>query len=109
MEQGTREAMFLSQLLEELGYDEEDVRPTRLLGDNQLAIKMASNPVNHSRTKHIRKKYHFVQELVAETKDLEVQYVRIEDMLAHGLTKPLDPQLFLQYRSMLGLAPGSVR
>ena len=46
--------MFLSQLLEESGYDEDDVRPVRLLGDDQSAIKMARNPVNHSRTKHKR-------------------------------------------------------
>ena len=100
-----KEALFLSQLLREFGYDEGDVRPVRLLADNQSAIKMASNPVNHSRTKHIRNKYHFVRELVAETGDLVMGYVPTSDMLADGLTKPLGPQLFLPYRAMLGLAP----
>ena len=32
----------------------------RLLADNQAAIKMASNPVNHARAKHIDIAYHCV-------------------------------------------------
>ncbi len=52
---------------------------------------MARNPVNHSRTKHIRNKHPSVRELVAETRDLVVDYVRTEHMLADGLMKVLDP------------------
>ena len=97
--------MFLSQLLKELRYDEEDIRPIRMLVDNQSAIKIASNPVNHSRTKHIQNKYHFIRELVVEIGDLVVDYIRTSDMLVDGITKPLGPQLFLPFRLILGLSP----
>ena len=58
-----KEAMFLAQLLEELGYDEEDVRPTRILGDNQSAIKMARNPVNQIIEYVIYEKYFMIKKI----------------------------------------------
>ena len=42
-----KEAMFLTQLLEELGYKGNDLKPVRIIADNQLAIKLADNPVNY--------------------------------------------------------------
>ena len=97
--------MFLSQLVKELRYDKGDVRPIKMLADNQSAIKMANNPINYLRTKHIRNKYHFVRELVAETEDLVIDYVCTSDMLADGMTKLLGPQLFPLFRTMLGMKP----
>ena len=42
-----KEAIFLTQLLEELGYKGNDLKPIRIIADNQLAIKLADNPVNY--------------------------------------------------------------
>ena len=58
-----KEAMFLAQLLEEFGYDEEDVRPTRILGDNQSVIKMARNPVNQIIEYVIYEKYIMIKKI----------------------------------------------
>jgi hypothetical protein len=33
-----------------------------LLCDNESAIKLANNPVNHSRTKHIDIRHHFLRD-----------------------------------------------
>lgn len=35
-------------------------KPTILFGDNQSAIKLASNPVYHGRTQHIEIEHHFI-------------------------------------------------
>ena len=98
-----KEAMFLTQLLDELGYEGDDLKPVKLMADNQSAIKLANNPVNHQRTKHIRSKYHLVRELVSETKELMIGYVNTKDMVADVLTKPLAPELFKAFPNMLGL------
>ena len=65
---------------------------------------MASNPVNHSRTKHIRNYYHFVRQLVSETHELEIIYVNTSAMVADCMTKPVGPDKFAHLPAMLGLA-----
>ncbi len=74
-----------------------------LKADNQAAIKIASNPINHPRTKHIDSCYHVVREMVAETGQLRVDYVKTDDMLANGLTKALGPHKHKENVKRLGL------
>ena len=103
-----KEALFLGQLLAELGYDGDDIMPVRLMGDNQSAIKLANNPVNHARTKHIRNKFHLVREMVNETGELSIGYVNTADMVADGMTKPIAPNDFPPCRYKLGLSPNVI-
>lgn len=37
----------------------------KLVCDNQEAIHIASNPVFHVKTKHVKVEYHFVREMIA--------------------------------------------
>ena len=37
-----------------------------LYTDSQSAIQLVKNPVHHSRTKHIRRRYHFTRRLMEE-------------------------------------------
>lgn len=43
-----------------------DLRPTNslLYGDNEASLRLAKNPELHSRTKHIKLKYHYLRECV---------------------------------------------
>ncbi len=52
-----------------------------LFVDNQSAINISKNPVQHSRTKHIDIRHHFIRELVEE-KNVVLSYMKIEDQLA---------------------------
>ena len=61
--------------------------------DNGSAIKIAYNPVQHSRTKHIELKNHFIRDHVA-CGDIELAYVATEDQLADIFTEPLDEARF---------------
>ena len=57
--------------------------------DNQGAIYIAENPVEHSRTKHIDVCYHYIREALNK-KIIEINYdCPTEDMIADILTKPL--------------------
>jgi len=101
-----KEVTFLVQALKEVGYDGSDTNPTTILADNQAAIKMGSNPVNHPRAKHIDTSYHYVRNKVEEGA-IRLEYIPTDQMVADGLTKPLDSGKFLRSRSVMGLASGN--
>jgi hypothetical protein len=70
--------------------------------DNISAIYLASNPVFHSRMKHLQIDYHFVRERVIKG-DLLVQHVSSADQFADVLTKGLSSPLFRHHCSNLML------
>ncbi|CAL8999350.1 unnamed protein product, partial [Prunus brigantina] len=70
--------------------------------DNISAISLASNPVFHSRMKHLQIDYHFVRERVIRG-DLLVQHVSSADQFADILTKGLSTPLFQHQCSNLML------
>lgn len=61
MAQAAKEAIFIKGFINELViYD----CPIVMYNDNQSAQKLMANPIYHSRTKHIKVKYHFTRETV---------------------------------------------
>jgi hypothetical protein len=56
--------------------------------DNQAALTLVKEPHTHNRVKHIDIAYHFVRDLFKRGR-IHVEFVRIADMIADGLTKPL--------------------
>jgi hypothetical protein len=64
-----------------------------LLCDNESAIKIAYNPYEHSRTKHIDIRHHFLRDHVIK-EDIVISHVRTNEQLADIFTKPLDERRF---------------
>jgi hypothetical protein len=62
-----------------------------LLCDNESAIKIAYNPVQHSRTKHIEIQNHFIRDHVARG-DIDLAYVAPRINLPIYLRSPLMKQ-----------------
>ena len=73
-----------------------------LLCDNESAVKIAKNPVQHSRTKHIDIRHHFLRDHEAKG-DISLQGVRSEEQLADIFTKPLDKSTFVRLRNELNV------
>jgi hypothetical protein len=73
-----------------------------LLCDNESAIKLANNLVQHSRIKHINIRHHFLRDHEAKG-DIALHQVSTERQLADIFTKPLDEQRFCASRSELNI------
>ena len=54
--------------------------------DNESAIKVAENPVQHSKTKHIEIRHHFIRDHVAKG-NIELLHVNTENQLADIFTQ----------------------
>jgi hypothetical protein len=73
-----------------------------LLCDNESAIKLGNNPVQHSRTKHIDIRHHFLRDHEAKG-DIALRHVSTERQPVDIFTKPLDEQRFCALRSELNI------
>jgi hypothetical protein len=78
--------LWMQQTLKDYGYTMNYIP---LLCDNESAIKIAYNPCEHSRTKHIDIRYHFLRDHVIKG-DIVISHVETNDQLADNFTKPLD-------------------
>ena len=81
-----QEAKFLAQLLSDLSC--KDKSCVMIYVDNQSAIALAKNPVNHKRSKHIDIRYHFIR-CEIEDGNVSLLYIPSEENVADVFTKPL--------------------
>jgi hypothetical protein len=91
--------LWMRQTLRDYGYKLSKVP---LLCDNEIAIRMADNPVEHSRTKHIDIRYHFLRDH-QQRGDIEIAYVSTKEQLVDIFTKPLDEKIFSKLRNELNI------
>ncbi|KAJ9536611.1 hypothetical protein OSB04_un000212 [Centaurea solstitialis] len=71
--------------------------------DSKSAIAISANPVQHSKTKHIDIRYHFLKDNV-EKENIELYFVNTEYQLADLFTKALDEKRFKFLISRLDMA-----
>jgi hypothetical protein len=82
------ELMWVLMALKELGVTVEG--DVSVFIDNQAAQAMATNPVNHERTKHIDIAYHFVREVV-QAGVVKLFYINTKNNISDLLTKSTKP------------------
>ena len=70
--------------------------------DNSSAINISKNSVQHSETKHIEIRYHFIRDLV-ERKIVCLEYIPTERQNVDIFTKPLDRSKFETLRQVIGV------
>jgi hypothetical protein len=87
-----QEGLYLKQLLHDLDPTVLNQKIT-LLNDNQSAISLAHNPVNHKRSKHFEIRYHFIRDHIQKD-DVILSYCPSKSMIADFLTKALTKQPF---------------
>ncbi|GJU44014.1 retrotransposon protein, putative, unclassified [Tanacetum coccineum] len=92
------QVMWMRTQLKDYGFNYNKIP---LYYDSQLAIAISCNPVQHSRTKHINVRYHFIKEQV-ERGITELYFVRTEYQLAGMFTKALPEERFLYLVRRIG-------
>ena len=91
--------LWMRQTIRDFGYNLSKVP---LLCDKESAIRMADNLVEHSRTKHIDIRHHFLRDH-QQKGDIDVYHISTENQLADIFTKPLDEKTFCRLRSELNV------
>ncbi|GJU28296.1 copia protein [Tanacetum coccineum] len=85
-----QQALWMKQALIDYGIRLDDVP---IMCDNKGAIDLSKNPVQHSRTKHIEIRNHFLCDNVQKG-NISIEKVASEDNIADIFTKPLKREVF---------------
>jgi hypothetical protein len=91
--------LWMRQTLMDYGYKLSKVP---FLCDNESAIRMVDNPVEHIRTKHIATRYHFLRDH-QQRGDIKIAYVSTKEQLTDIFTRPLDEKTFTKLRNELNI------
>ena len=73
-----------------------------ILCDNTSAINLTKNPIQHSRTKHIKIRHHFIRDHVKKG-DIVLEYVDTKHQMDNICTKPLAEEQFSNIRREIGI------
>ncbi|GJZ02603.1 retrovirus-related pol polyprotein from transposon TNT 1-94 [Tanacetum coccineum] len=94
-----QQALWMKQALIDYGIRLDNIP---IMCDNKGAIDLSKNPVQHSRTKHIEIRHHFLRDNVQKG-NISLEKVSSEDNIADILTKPLKREPFNYLRLGLGM------
>eukprot|EP00253_Pinus_taeda_P002676 PITA_02676 len=98
--EASKEALWASSDPIRIGFEQQ--HPTTLWCDNQSAIQLCKDPVQHQRSKHIELHMHFIRKLIHDHV-LEVQFCSTDDQVVDIFTKALTEAKFTKLRYMLGV------
>eukprot|EP00253_Pinus_taeda_P020610 PITA_20610 len=82
--EASKEALWLRQILSQFGFQQQ--HPTTHWCDNQSAIQLCKDLVQHQHSKHSELHMHFIRKLIHDHV-LEVQYCSTDDQVANILYK----------------------
>lgn len=97
----SREIVWARKFLTEVG-ELENNEATKLMVDNQSAIRLIKNNQVHSKIKHLDIRLMAIRERVEE-RQVNVEYISTDNQQADILTKPLAPKQFKQLRNIMGM------
>jgi hypothetical protein len=95
-----QQIIYYRQVLAELGYCQD--QPTVLFGDNKGALSLAVTTKDHTRSKHIDIKHHFLRDCV-KNGSIQLIYNSTAEQLADMFTKPLSYPKLSYFRTILSI------
>jgi len=99
LSEGAKEAMWFRNLMTELSLP---VSPVHIYCDNQGAVAISKNPIQHHKTRHFKLSWHFVRQ-AQEAGEVQVSFVPTNRQDADALTKALSTTLHKSAMERLGM------
>ena len=90
----------MKKLLHDYGIPQETIS---VFCDNTSTINLSKNPVQHSKSKHIEIRYHFICDLVGD-KIICLEFIHMDNQKADIFTKPLDGPQFESLRKNINVS-----
>ena len=91
--------LWMKKLLHDYGIPQDTMC---IFYDNTSAINLSKNPVQHSKSKHIKIRYHFIRDLVEE-RVVCLEFIHTDNQMADIFTKPLDGPWFESLHKTIGV------
>ena len=98
----TQDAIWLKSFLQHLEIVKTALEPMTIFCDNTTALAVAKDPKYHRKTKHIKKRYHYIRDVIIK-KDMVLKHISTSNMVADPLTKPIARDVFVKHVRSLGL------
>ena len=95
--EAAKEVIWFRRVLEDLGFPQGG--PTTIWEDKRSAICFSENPHDHSRSKHIDVRYHFLRQHTMDFKTIVLRAIGTKEQLADMLTKNTDALTFVKHRN----------
>ena len=89
----------MKQILRDYGINVDHIP---IMCDNTSAINFSENPIQHTKTKHIEIRRHFLRDNVNKC-DITLEFVSIKKQLVDIFTKPISEERFIKIRHELGM------
>ena len=97
-----RHGIWMRAIMAELTFGQDAA--TKLNADNKSAIELSKDNVQHSRSKHIDIRHHFIRECIAAA-TIRLEYCPTDINSADLFTKALPRDRFQALRTQLGILP----
>ena len=98
----TQDAVWLRSFQQHLEIVKSALEYVIIFCDNTAALVVAKDPKYHGKTKHIKKRYHYIRDAITD-KDVVLKYISTNNMVAYPLTKPIARDVFIRHVKSLGL------
>ncbi|GJU49865.1 hypothetical protein Tco_1219420 [Tanacetum coccineum] len=96
-----KEAIWMKNFIGDLGFVPIIQDPIEIFCDNESVVALIKEPRDHGKSKHIKRKYHFVRNKVKG--HVIVKHIRSEDNLADPFTKALAKSRHDKHARSIGL------
>ena len=100
--EAAKEAVWLKKFLSNLGVVRMEQVPITLFCNNSGAVAQSKDPRNHKKGKHIERKYHIIQDIVARG-NVVVAKIDIANNLVDPFTKTLPQRTFKSHLEGMGV------
>ena len=97
-----QDAVLLRSFPQHLEIVKTTLEPVTIFCDNTVALTVAKDPKYHGKTKHTKKRYHYIKDAITEN-DVVLKHIFTSNMVADPLTKPISRDIYVRHVRSLGL------